>query len=304
MLTYTADVLFDPADEGLRHLPEGPIDLGGGRFSWIGIQHGPDARSGSLNLFDLATRENRSIPLAGRPGFALPAGEPDRFFIGLERRLVLFDVESGTEETLADDIDADVEGTIINDGVACESGLLFGAKELTFTTKTAGLYFWRAADRQLFRLRDDQICSNGKVVRRQNGDVRYLDIDTPTKQVVEYVLDIESGTQSQPRTVLELGELPFFPDGMIGSPDGEGVIISFYNPAEAPCGETRWYDVKTGACRAVWRTPGSPRATCPLLIEQAGKMRLVITTAVEGMPADQRARAPHAGCLFIAETPW
>jgi sugar lactone lactonase YvrE len=302
---FIADVLFAPPTEELKFLPEGPTDLGNGHFSWIGIQHGAEAKFGSLNLFDVSSQTNRSIPLAGRPGFALPAERPGTFYIGLERRLVLFDVDTNSEDLLADGIDVNVDGTIVNDGVACRHGLIFGAKDTTFTTKKAGLYFWRSSDRKLFQLRSDQICSNGKVILAESDDhVDFLDIDTPTKKVVSYHLNVATGAASEPCTVLDLNELPFFPDGMVGTPDGRGVIISFYNPNEAPAGETRWYDLATHECKAVWETPGSPQATCPAIVTIGGVKKLVITTAVEHMPAERRSGAPHAGCLFVADTPF
>ena len=31
-------------------------------------------------------------------------------------------------------------------------------------------------------------------------------------------------------------------------------------------------------------------------------MKLILTTATEGMPAEMRAQCPNAGCLFIADT--
>ena len=62
------------------------------------------------------------------------------------------------------------------------------------------------------------------------------------------------------------------------------------------------YDLRCGDRLGEWRIPGSPRATCPLLVEQGGRVRLVLTTAVEGMPDDQRRDCPRAGDLFIADT--
>jgi len=51
-----------------------------------------------------------------------------------------------------------------------------------------------------------------------------------------------------------------------------------------------------------WIVPGSPRVTCPELVWLDGKVRLVLTTAVEGMPAEIRKIAPEAGTMFIADT--
>ena len=41
--------------------------------------------------------------------------------------------------------------------------------------------------------------------------------------------------------------------------------------------------------------PGSPRVTCPEFVTIEGKTRLLFTTAIEGMPPETRAIAPHAG---------
>ena len=91
MQTIESQVLYRPESEELRFLPEGPIAAGEDRFSWVGIQHGPESRSGSLNLFDLSTGANGCFPLSGRPGFALPTHQPTTWLVGLERRLSLFE---------------------------------------------------------------------------------------------------------------------------------------------------------------------------------------------------------------------
>ena len=57
-----------------------------------------------------------------------------------------------------------------------------------------------------------------------------------------------------------------------------------------------------GELEAVWKTPGSPRVTCPLLAEIEGEAVLLLTTAVEHMSAEEQARHPNAGCLFQAAT--
>ena len=52
-----------------------------------------------------------------------------------------------------------------------------------------------------------------------------------------------------------------------------------------------------------WATPGSPRVTCPCLVRRPDGVKLMLTTATEGMPAEMRARCPNAGALFLADTP-
>ena len=68
---YLARHFFDPGSEELRYLPEGPRVLQSyphtGEFvGWVGIQHGLGRTDGSINLLDLESGKNSSLPLAGR----------------------------------------------------------------------------------------------------------------------------------------------------------------------------------------------------------------------------------------------
>lgn len=299
-----AEVLYRPDREELRFLPEGPYPLGESVFSWVAIQHGASADHGSLNVFDLRTGENQSRQLPGRPGFAFPCETANRFVVGCERRLGIFDIGSGDWEPFGDEVDADREGTIINDGLVWENNLIFGTKDLEFATKKAGLYLYRGGDGKLIRLRDDQICSNGKSVRRVAEGLELVDIDSPTRQVVGYALDIDAGALGEPTVLLDLTADPAVPDGAILSPDGQSIVISMYNPNPAEFGETREYALGSGELLRVWRTPGSPQNTCPNLVEHDGKVQLVITTAVEHMPVERQAESANAGALFVADSPW
>lgn len=302
--TLDAELLYLPDSEELRFLPEGPMALAPGRFSWVAIQHGEGAAFGSLNIFDIESKQNTSFPLPGRPGFAKPTSQEGVFLIGCEREIGLFNTQDSTWKVLVSGIDEDVSGTIINDGTVTASCVVFGTKDLEFKTKKAGLYLFRAHDGRLFRLRADQICSNGKdVVDSGSGGLHLLDIDSPTRKLVRYRLDVEAGRVSEPETVVDMGDLASVPDGMTLTPDEQSAIISFYNPNAADFGETRQYSLLNGELEQIWRTPGSPQATCPLLLEMPdGCVVLIITTAVEHMPAERRNQSPHAGGLFIADT--
>jgi sugar lactone lactonase YvrE len=89
---------------------------------------------------------------------------------------------------------------------------------------------------------------------------------------------------------------------MILTPDGKSVIVALYNPTDAPHGEARQFSLATGKTEAVWRTPGSPQVTCPQLIKIDGAIKLILTTAVENMPAERRPKHPKAGCIFVGDT--
>ncbi len=302
MQEFPTRLLFRPETAEQRFLPEGPYPCGDGLLSWVSIQHGVDQTVGSLNLLDLTAGTNRNIALPGRPGFAFPTNRDGEFVIGLEREVGLFRIKGAGWTPLASDLEAEVAGTIVNDGVAFSGGLVFGCKDLKFAEKKAGLYLWRRSDGQTIKLRDDQVCSNGKAIFGDGDIVTLLDIDTPTKQVVRYSLNVATGELSKPEVVVDLTSGDDFPDGMIATLDGQSVIIAFYNPNDVDFGAARQYSLQDGSLEAVWTVEKSPRVTCPQLVRVDGSVKLILTTADEGMTPEQQARHTNAGCLFIADT--
>jgi len=298
-----ANVLFRPESDALRFLPEGPYPTTrSGELSWVGIQHGKESRIGSVNLLNLTTRKNQSFDLPGRPGFAFACDDGLSFVVGCERSLGRFVPQTGSWDVFCDGVDDDVDNTIINDGMIWEDNLIFGTKDLEFKTKKAGLYLWRGADKKLIRLRDDQICSNGKAIRQTNAGLELIDIDSPTRQIAAYSLDIGSGKLGARRVLIDLTSDPAVPDGAMLTPDGTGVIVSMFHPGDAIDGQARHYDLASGKLVTTWMTPGSPQNTCPMLAGIDGRVSLVMTTAVEQMDQARQNACPNAGCLFIGET--
>ena len=303
METTEAEVLFEPENESLRFLPEGPYRCQDGRLSWVAIQHGTDETCGSLNILDLTTLENTHLPLTGRPGFAFPTDRDGVFVVGMERAVVLFDTDSGQVSPLASGIDHDVAGTIINDGVTFEGHLVFGCKDLNFAEKKAGLYLLRRGETTAVRLSDSQVCSNGKaLITHDDGTLTLLDICSCSKQIVAGDIDIAAGTLKNNRVLVDLTSEPVFPDGMILTPDEQSLIVAIYDPRDVPLGQARQYSIASGELEATWICPQSPRVTCPQLIERRGNIELLLTTADEGMTPELRSACSNAGCLFVAPT--
>lgn len=306
---YEASPWLCPDGEELRFLPEGPRVDRTGRVTWVAIQHGATSSIGSLNIVRVAPSlqpaDCRCYRLKARPGFAFPTTESDLFLVGLERQLVLYDAATDSYQPISSQVEQDVEGTIINDAEMFSQGLVFGAKDLQFKEAKAGLYLFRSSDGALIRLRSDQVCSNGKVLKqRADGSWTLWDIDTPRRQVIRYRLDVERGTLDEESVAIDLTDDPAYPDGMVATPDGCSAIIAFYHPGAVAWGEARQYSLETGTCQAIWRVPGSPQVTCPQLLCHQGRVYLLLTTAVEHMPAERRPDAPFAGCLFLAPTAW
>ena len=243
------------------------------------------------------------------PGFASPcesadASElPTRFVVGMERELGIFDIADGTWSPFCEGVDAAVSNTIINDGLVHDGNLIFGTKDLAFAEKKAGLYLYRRTDRNLIAFRTDQVCSNGKMIRSDSdGNLKLVDIDSPTRLIVQYDLDIESGSLGPAEILVDLTADVGVPDGAILTPEGDGIIVAIFDPEVSAFGETRLYNIATGKLRRVWRTPGSPQNTCPALVPHDGGVSLVITTAVENMSEADFEKCPKAGQLFVGET--
>ncbi len=298
-----AEVLLRPETAALRFLPEGPYPTTrNGELSWVGIQHGTESRIGSINLLNLVTKRNQTFDLPGRPGFAFACDDGLSFVVGCERSLGRFVPQTGSWDPFCESVDVDVENTIINDGMIWGDNLIFGTKDLEFKTKKAGLYLWRGTDKKLIRLRDDQICSNGKAIRETTAGLELIDIDSPTRQIAAYALDIADGTLGARRVLIDLTNDPAVPDGAMLTPCGEGIIVSMFHPGNATDGEARHYDLATGKLVTTWVTPESPQNTCPMLIGINGRVTLVMTTAVEHMDQARQQSCPNAGCLFVGET--
>lgn len=305
MKSTTARVLITSEDDEDRFLPEGPraVRVGGREaLIWVNIQTAANATRGAIHGYFFDDGELCMWNLPARPGFVLPTDKPDVVFLGLEKELGTLDLESNEFRAIAKLPDIS-HRTIINDGEVAPGGreVVFGTKDLKFEAQIAALYLYALTDGSLSVLAPRQTCSNGKVFTRDARGPVLLDIDTPTRKVVKYRREVGVKTATADGVALDLSNEPGFPDGMCDCGDGT-VIVAFYNPDPIPAGRAVRYDLATGNAVEEWTTPGSPRVTCPALVQRPDGVKLILTTATEGMPADQREKCPEAGNLFIADT--
>jgi len=286
-----ARLFFRPALEEQRYLPECPRVIGGSLL-WISIQYAADRPRGGINVLDLASRENVHHALPGRPGFFVETGEPGELLVGLERRLVLYDLNRrAVTQTLAH-IPEDPR-VIINDGIAIPGGAIFGTKHLGFSEPVAALYHYDHATRQVRELLGGQTCSNGKYLH----DGLLVDIDSKPKTITEYRYD---GALHEPRLIAQPEALPALPDGLRPMPGGQSAIVAYYNPGHVADGVAQEIRLSDGEVLTEFVLPGSPRVTCPEVWELDGATCVFFTTATEGMPPETRAIAPEAGTIFVA----
>ena len=179
--------------------------------------------------------------------------------------------------------------------------IVFGTKDMQFKEPIANLYLYTVDDNRVSLLADKQTCSNGKVFATDARGLILYDIDTPTRKVVRYRLDVAARTATPDGVALDLGGRGRLPgrDVRLRRRHGDRRVLQ---PDFAEAGRAVRFDLATGKAVEEWTTPGSPRVTCPLLVKRPDGVKLILTTATEGMPADMRAKCPNAGCLFIADT--
>ena len=275
--------------EGLKQ--DGPLVIGAS-LVWISIQYASDRPQGGINVLDLASQENVHHPLPGRPGFFAETADPGILLVGMEHRLVLYDLIRGAVTDTLAHIPEDPR-VIINDGIAIPGGAIFGTKHLEFSEPVAALYHYDNATRQVRELLAGQTCSNGKYLH----DGLLVDIDTQPKTITEYRYD---GALHRLRLIVQPQALPALPDGLRPMPGGQSMIVAYFNPAHVADGLAQEIRLSDGEVLTEWILPGSPRVTCPELGELDGAPCVFFTTATEGMPDATRAIAPQAGTIFVA----
>jgi sugar lactone lactonase YvrE len=260
-------------------LGEGPV--------WVGRDHAlwfVDIKKHAIHRFDPANDERRSWTAPEQVGFLFPA-ERGGFVAGLQSGLHHFDDASG-EFTLIVDVDPELPGNRLNDGVVdAEGRLWFGTMDNGERNKSGAFYCF--AEGRLTRTNIDGIAiTNGPAV---SPDGRLLYVVDTLRGTIE-VADIRgSGVLANRRPFVRIDPADGHPDGP--TIDSEGCVwISLYAGWEArrysPGGEL------IGCVRF-------PVANITKLAFGRDDLRTAYaTTARQMLSADAIAAQPQIGDLF------
>jgi sugar lactone lactonase YvrE len=260
-------------------LGEGPV--------WVGRDHAlwfVDIKKHAIHRFDPANDERRSWTAPEQVGFLFPA-ERGGFVAGLQSGLHHFDDASG-EFTLIVDVDPELPGNRLNDGVVdAEGRLWFGTMDNGERNKSGAFYCF--VEGRLTRTNIDGIAiTNGPAV---SPDGRLLYVVDTLRGTIE-VADIRgSGVLANRRPFVRIDPADGHPDGP--TIDSEGCVwISLYAGWEArrysPGGEL------IGCVRF-------PVANITKLAFGGDDLRTAYaTTARQMLSADAIAAQPQIGDLF------
>ncbi len=262
-------------------LAEGPSwDADNDLLYWVDIE------GMKVHVYDPETDTDRSIDVGQRVG-AVAARKSGGLVLAMHHGFYLLDLE--TEKlTPISDPEADRPNNRFNDG-KCDAAGRFLAGTLDFEEKEPlGAFYRMDTDRSVTKLFGDVTISNGLAWSPDNGTMYY--IDTPKRRVDAFDYDIETGTPSNGRTVVEIPAGEGGPDGMAS--DSEGMIwvaqwggwkVSRWNPA-------------TGKLIGEIKMPVERVTACAF----GGKDldELYVTTARRDLDEEGMKKQPLAGKVF------
>jgi sugar lactone lactonase YvrE len=263
-------------------LGEGPVwDARAGRLLWVDIERGrvhtTDPDTGATSTRELGKSVGIVVPRASGGHVAVLA---DGFY-ALHH--------DGRVERLAH-VDDDGGRFRFNDGACDPAGRFLAGTMARDSAPSAGALYRLETDLSVTRLLDGVTISNGLGWSPDGGTCYY--VDTPTGCVFAFDYDGRDGSMSGRRVFVTIEGTPGRPDGLCVDEQG-GVWVALW-----PGGAVRRYR-PDATLDAVVPLPVSNVSSCGF--GGADLDRLFITTAHEGLSADERRDQPLAGGLFVAD---
>lgn len=266
-------------------LGEGPVwDEREGRLYWV------DILSGTLFRYDPAANRSRAHDLGEHLG-AVGLRREGGLVAALQSGFAFYDPAAGEKIPITDP-EADRPGNRFNDG-KCDPSGRFWAGTLSYELEEgAGSLYCLSRDLEVeVRLRGLTI-SNGMA---WSGD-RFFFIDTPTRQIMAFAYDQESGDIAHPEVLRAVDEEEGYPDGM--TIDREGALwVALYDGYKViridPVSGQTLFEVHLPVPQVTSCTFGG-----------ADFRDLYITTAREHMSSEEVRRWPLSGSLFKASVPF
>ncbi|MDA0578739.1 MAG: SMP-30/gluconolactonase/LRE family protein [Verrucomicrobia bacterium] len=277
MRPLSCELLFDARAD----LGEGPVwHATEERLYWVDIMRG------ELHAYDPATRRDDVHHVRQPLGFAVPRAAGG-FLLGVQRGFAEFDPTNDVLTMIAEP-EWPTTGNRFNDGKCDPVGRLFAGTIGEPGTAT----LWRLdPDRRVHALVRGVTCSNGLA---WSGDHRtFYYIDTPTRTIDAFDYEIETGSITNRRTVVQVPESDGVPDGMAIDVEDRLWVCSWGG------GRVVCWNPQNGKAVARIDIPAARATSCAFGGPQLAQ--LYITTARTGASPEELQREPHAGGLFIAE---
>ncbi|MEF3352354.1 SMP-30/gluconolactonase/LRE family protein [Paenibacillus sp. GYB006] len=261
-------------------LGEGPSwDAEAGRLFWVDIEgfklHAYDPQTGEDTVYDIGQHIGAVVPY-----------EKERVIVALREGYHEYNLHTGELE-LIHDPEAGRKDNRFNDG-KCDPAGRFWAGTMSLEGKDKQGAFYCLEDGEVSTIFTEVSTSNGLCWSPDHKTMYY--IDTPTGKVDRLDYDEKTGELSNRRTAVDFPENVGFPDGM--TVDAEGMIwIAHWGGSQV----SRW-NPETGKMLSHIEIPAEQVTCCCFGGQDLNE--LYITTARNGLSAEQLKKTPHAGGLF------
>jgi sugar lactone lactonase YvrE len=175
-----------------------------GELLWV------DITGKILNFYNPKLKNNKEMLTGQMIGTVVPA-ESGKMMVALENGFYQLDPETGAKKLIANP-EEDMPGNRFNDGKCDPAGRFWAGTMSTTGKRQAGALYRLDADGSVHKMIDNVSTSNGIVWSLDKTKMYY--IDTPTRKVMAWDYNNETGEISNPKTAEDVPEEMGYPDGM------------------------------------------------------------------------------------------
>jgi sugar lactone lactonase YvrE len=239
-----------------------------------------------LNFYNPKLKSNKEMLTGQMIGTVVPA-ESEKMMVALENGFYQFDPETGAKKLIANPEEG-IDGNRFNDGKCDPVGRFWAGTMSTEGKRQAGALYRLDPDSSVHKMIDNVSTSNGIVWSPDYTKMYY--IDTPTRKVMAWDYDNETGEISNPETAIDVPEEMGYPDGMTIDAEGN-VWIALWGGSAVGC-----WNPETGELLRTIDVPAKNVTSCAFGDDDLGT--LYITTARQGTSDEELEKFPHAGGVF------
>lgn len=262
-------------------LGEGPVwDVERGILYWVDIERG------EVHRFDPGRFEDKAVSLGMRVGAVVPARSGE-LVVATQDGFGIFDQRKGRLTALANP-EADNPDNRFNDGKCDPVGRFWAGTMSMSGRKGAGALYCLDTDASVTRRIEGVSISNGLAWSLDEQTMYF--IDSPTRQVVAYDYDADTGEVANERVVVDVPAAEGTPDGMAIDAEGKlwiamwgGWQVCRFDPGSGRLIES----ISLPVARVSSCAFGGPNLDW-----------LYITTARKGLREEDLREQPLAGGLF------
>jgi len=251
-----------------------------GELLWVNI------KGEILNFYNPRTETNKEMFTGQMVGTVVPT-ESGKVLVALENGIYSFDPESGAKKLIVDP-EADKPDNRFNDGKCDPAGRFWAGTMSLVGAKNAAALYRLDADSTVHKMIDGVSISNGIVWSGDKTKMYY--VDTPTRKVMRYDYNHETGEINNPTVAVEVPEGMGAPDGMTIDEE-DHLWVALWGGSAVAC-----FDPENGELLRKIEVPAKNVTSCAFGDDDLGT--LYITTAREGTSKTELEQFPHAGGVF------